>query len=78
MKDETLPNDNVLDEVVPKKPTRPPPNIGKKPVKKDANAEDGAKADAPPKGGPPARLAGKAPAAAAGSGTVKVIKADDI
>lgn len=73
--DDSLPNDNVLMEVAPKKPSRPPPNIGKKPVKK--TDDDGDASEPPKRGGPPARLAGM-PAAAAGSGTVKVVKADDI
>ena len=77
--DEQLANDGVLGEVAPAKPRGAPPNIGKKPVsKKPAAAEEDLDAPDPPKrGAPPARLAGKA-AAAASSGPTKVIKAEDI
>jgi len=82
MADDGAAGDNVLIEVAPARPRGPPPNIGKKPVsKKPAAVDDGdddASAPAPKKvGGPPARLAGRSTAAAA-SGPVKVIKADDI
>ena len=86
MKDESAASgavdDNVLIEVAPAKPIgRPPPNLGKKPVKKPAAAASGgddeelAQPD-PPKRGPPARLANKA--AAAASGPAKTVKAEDI
>ena len=85
MQDESVgaASDNVLIEVAPAKPRGPPPNIGKKPVsKKPAAVDDGEGKEAlaqpdPPKKGPPARLANRA-AAAASSGPVKTIKAEDI
>lgn len=79
MADETsAANDNVLNEVAPAAPRKPPPNIGKKPVSKKAAAEQPAEEEKKPAtSGPPARLA-KPAAAAASSGPTKTIKAEDI
>lgn len=82
MKDESTSglDDNVLLEVAPAKPRKPPPNIGKKPPSKKKADDEEEKLDAPadgPKKGPPARLAGgNKPAAAAGP--TRTIKAADI
>jgi len=77
MADETgFGDDNVLKEVAPAAPRKPPPNIGKKPVSK--KAEQPEEEQKPATSGPPPRLAAKAAASAAPSGPTKTIKAEDI